>query len=148
MHVQLGITIDRRRLTKNFQQLETMNNKSPTADEEPTSLETSNKSDIRSSQCSHSEHPWTAQLYAVLHSHETSLLIKEIAFWAYAASVRILAMDVYVRRWSRFLYSAVIPVWKCFTTVSIRIILKKGNKMRRFRRQKCVPDQLVGCWVN
>lgn len=148
MQIQLGITIDRRCLKRYFQQLRAMSNNLPTADEEPTSLETSNNVDIRSSQCSHSEHPWIAQLYAVLHSHEMSLLIKEIAFWAHAASARILAV-VCLREKTASCAVIDIPVWKCFTTVSIRtVLLTKRNEMRRFRRQICVPDQPVGCWVN
>ena len=51
----------------------------------------SKSSEICSPAFSQSEHPWTAQLYAVRHNHETSLKIRDTALCSEAAAVRILA---------------------------------------------------------
>ena len=51
----------------------------------------SKSSEICSPAFSQSEQPWTAQLYAVRHNHETSLKIRDTALCSDAAAVRILA---------------------------------------------------------
>jgi len=56
-----------------------------------TSREMSNKSEIRSSARSHSEQPRTAQLYALRHNHEMSLIIIDDSFLVRAVSTNFLA---------------------------------------------------------
>jgi len=59
-----------------------------------TSRAMSNSSEICSPAFSHSVHPCTAQLYAVLHNHEMSLKTRDATFCVEAASVRIRAKKV------------------------------------------------------
>lgn len=127
-----------------------------------TSLEMSKSSEICSPAPSHSEQPWTAQLYAVLQSHDTSFRITVIAFCVAAASVKDLASSTWVTDPQDSPYSHLFGIvwprcrlmkalntvtWVILSQISIRHWLM-GGRLDKYSQKKLdyASNQCHGFW--